>query len=123
MGALAIATLAGSELLLGARTLHSLHQARNWLPDLDLATWALGSALIIPLVAAELRTRSRWRYDASRWSFVFPLGMYAVASRTLAQADKLALLRDVGHVFFVIALAAWSLVALGLARRTLVSDH
>jgi dipeptidyl aminopeptidase/acylaminoacyl peptidase len=89
MGALAIATLAGSELLLATRARHALPELAAWLPDVNLVTWAGASALIAPLLLAELRTRSGWRYGGDRWSFVFPLRMYAVASGTLAQAEAL----------------------------------
>jgi tellurite resistance protein TehA-like permease len=119
-GALAIATLAGSELLLAARALHALRELRAWLPGADLATWATASTLMVPLIVAELRTRARWRYEASRWSFVFPLGMYAVASRTLGQAEQLALLEGIGRAFFVIAVVSWALVLLGLTRQGLL---
>lgn len=115
MGALAIATLAGSELLLALRTLHELDGLRRALPDVDLATWALATATIPFLVAIELRVR-RWRYEAARWSFVFPLGMYGVASRVLGGADGLSGLRAVGVTFFWLALTAWVLTVAGLAR-------
>jgi tellurite resistance protein TehA-like permease len=115
MGALAIATLAGTELLLAARHLETAAWLRLALPDLDLATWALASALALPVLVAELRTR-RWRYEAARWSFVFPLGMYATASGVLGRADRLAALTIVGAVAFGVAMAAWALTLLGLAR-------
>lgn len=105
MGALAITTLASAELLLDR---HALGAA------VALATWAAASAAIPVLVVAELRTR-RWRYEAARWSFVFPLGMYGVASHVLGSADGLAGLRAVGTAFFWIALAAWLVTAAGLA--------
>lgn len=107
MGALAITTLAASELLLDGGALPSY---------VALATWGAASTTIPLLAATELRVR-RWRYEAGRWSFVFPLGMYGVASRVLGSADGLAGLRDVGTVFFGIALAAWLLSASGLVRR------
>ena len=121
MGALAIATLAGTELLVGIRTLHALVGLMGWLRDVDLATWSLASLLIVPLVVAETWMRSGWRYDARRWGFVFPLGMYAVATHTLGQAEQLAVLSEIGSVFFVIALAAWALATLGLVRRGLAT--
>jgi tellurite resistance protein TehA-like permease len=107
MGALAITTLAAAELLLDRGSLGS---------GVALATWAAASAAIPFLVVAELRVR-RWRYEVARWSFVFPLGMYGVASHVLGSADTYSALRDVGTVFFWIALAAWLLTAAGLARR------
>lgn len=65
MGALAIATLAGTELRLAARTLHMLPSLGNS-ADVDLVIWALASCLIVPLAIAELRVRRGWRNDASR---------------------------------------------------------
>jgi tellurite resistance protein TehA-like permease len=103
MGALAITTLAAAELLLDGRLD----------TDAGLATWAAASAAIPLLVATELRVR-RWRYEVARWSSVFPLGMYGVASRELGSAAGLAGLRAVGTVFFALALAAWLLTAGGL---------
>ena len=107
MGALAITTLAAAELLLDRRALGSA---------VALATWAAASAAIPLLFVTELRTR-RWRYEVARWSSVFPLGMYGVASHVLGGADGLAGLLRVGTVFFGIALAAWAVTAAGLARR------
>jgi tellurite resistance protein TehA-like permease len=107
MGALAITSLAADELFLDRGALSS---------DVALATWAAASTVIPFLVATELQVR-RWSYEVARWSFVFPLGMYGVASRVVGRADGLAGLRDVGTVFFGIALAAWALTSAGLARR------
>lgn len=107
MGALAITTLAGAELALdrGALSL-----------DVALATWAAASFTIPFLLVTELRVR-RWRHEVARWSSVFPLGMYGVASHVLGGADGLAGLHEVGTVFFGIGLAAWTLTAAGLARQ------
>ena len=105
MGALAITTLAAAELLLDRGTLGAA---------VALATWAAASAAIPVLVVIDLGAR-RWRYEVARWSSVFPLGMYAVASRVLGGADGLAGLRTIGTVFFWIALGAWLLTAGGLA--------
>jgi len=108
MGALAITTLAADELLLDKRALGS---------GVALATWVAASAAIPLLIVTEFRVR-RWSYEVARWSFVFPLGMYGVASRILGGADPgLTGLRDVGTAFFGIAFAAWVLAAAGLARR------
>lgn len=118
MGAAAIVTLAGTELLVAGRDLRLLSAAMRPLRDVDLATWALASALVLPLGAAELRARLP-RLDAARWSFVFPLGMYSAASTSLGRAEKLAPLSTIGCVAFAVAVAAWTLVAVGLARRSL----
>lgn len=116
MGALAIATLAGAELLASARALHVLGGGGGWLPEAALATWAAASAFVPLLVAAELH-HHRFGYEPGRWSFVFPLGMYSVATWDLARAESLPALGDVALAFFAAALAAWTVTALGLALR------
>lgn len=113
MGALAITTLAATELLLDRGALGS---------DVARATWAAASAVIPLLVATELRVR-QWHYELARWSFVFPLGMYGVASRVLGDAEGLPALRIVGAVFFWLALAAWILTVAGLSRRFIPITH
>jgi tellurite resistance protein TehA-like permease len=113
MGALAITTLAAAELLLDGRALGS---------DVALVTWAAGSVAIPFLVVTEVRVR-RWRYELARWSWVFPLGMYGVASRVLGSADRLAGVRTIGTVFFWVALAAWLITAAGLVRRAVRTVH
>ena len=60
-----------------------------------------------------------WHYRSSRWSFVFPLGMYAVATQTLGRVAYLGPLDDLAHVFFAGALLAWVLTFGGLARVSL----
>lgn len=104
MGALAIATLAGSELVLASRALHALRVV-------DEITWVVATLLIVPLAVCELRLRD-WRYEAARWAFVFPLGMYVVASRTLARAGGGGWPDALSRVFLPIAIAAWVLVGL-----------
>jgi len=108
MGALAISTLAAAELFLDRHALGV---------DVALATWSAASTAIPFLVVTDLLAR-RWRYEVARWSSVFPLGMYGVASRVLGSADELAGLRTIGTVFFGIALAAWLVTAAGLARTS-----
>ena len=119
MGALAIVTLAGTELLDAVRAAHSLGAFRPVLRDVDIVTWATASAWIAPLLAAEARNRAGWHYRSSRWSFVFPLGMYAVATQTLGSVAHLGPLADLAHVFFTGALLAWALTFSGLVKVAL----
>lgn len=114
MGALAIASLACAELLLAARELDALGGLRTALPYLDLATWALATALIPSIVALELWQRDL-RYEMSRWGCVFPLGMYGVASHAVGTAESIPALHDLGTAFFAIALAAWTATTVGMA--------
>jgi tellurite resistance protein TehA-like permease len=123
MGALAIATLAGTELLEAARSLQTLAALRAGLRDVDIATWAMASAWIPPLLAAEARNPAGWHYSSSRWSFVFPLGMYGVATQMLGRAAKLGPLADLAHAFFAAALLAWALTLVGLTRLAIAEAH
>jgi tellurite resistance protein TehA-like permease len=118
MGALAIATLAGSELLLAARTLAVLAPEHALLRDTNLVLWALASACIAPLAVADARSRAGWKDPWSRWSFVFPLGMYAVASQVVARAAGVEQLARLGRICFFVALAAWAVTALYPAVAT-----
>jgi tellurite resistance protein TehA-like permease len=109
----------------GVRVLRAPSWLRGFPLDVDLATWALATVLLLPLVAVEIAARADWRYTASRWSFVFPLGMYAVASDTLGRAAGFAPLRAVGGVFLAVALLAWAATCTGLAVNTArrAADH
>jgi hypothetical protein len=105
MGALAIATLAGSY----------LHDALHPGPIADavcivtIVTWAMASLAIVPLACVG------WRRMRD-WPAVFPLGMYASATYELAGDTGWGWLNDVSLVFFWIAFALWVVVALPLLR-------
>jgi tellurite resistance protein TehA-like permease len=111
MGALAISTLAAARLLV-------LSAGRQ----LGAATGSVLSVLVnvefvlacawIPLLAwgeiEHLRRGARLReFAAGRWSTIFPLGMFSLASKALAQHDHLDGLNSLGAVFFAFALATW----------------
>ncbi len=57
------------------------------------------------------------RYEATLWSIIFPLGMYAVAGIYLGEADDLPLVGMIGRVELWVALAAWVLVFAAMARH------
>ena len=58
-------------------------------------------------------------YEATLWSVVFPLGMYAVAGIYLGRADHLPLVEGVGRAALWVALAAWALVFVAMGRHVL----
>lgn len=99
MGALAISTVAAVSLHLG---------------PLELAVWTCAAAWIPYLCVVEVigvRARGlRFRYDSLRWSTVFPLGMFSVASHELALLYGVSILDRIG------SLAFWA--GLGLAIVT-----
>ncbi|MCX5232362.1 tellurite resistance/C4-dicarboxylate transporter family protein [Streptomyces sp. NBC_00233] len=111
-GALAISALAGSKLLAsgvwsgGAAT--TLRTTTLVLTALDLAWYAV-------LICGEF-TRPRLGYDVRRWATVFPLGMTAVASLSVAAATGVAWLETLGRVLLWIAVAVWLPTAYGFTR-------
>ena len=72
---------------------------------LDLAWYAV-------LLVAEF-VRPRPRYDARRWATVFPMGMTAVATLSVAADVDVPWLETPGEVLLWISVAAWSAVAAG----------
>ncbi|MER0244076.1 tellurite resistance/C4-dicarboxylate transporter family protein [Streptomyces sp. HSW2009] len=120
MGACAITILAGAQVVqLGWST--GPHRA---LVATLLVLWGWATLLFPVLLWAgywrHLRHRVPLRYEPTQWCIVFPLGMYAVASHTLAEAGDVAGLRTVGEVMGWVAGGAWLLVTAamtGVTRR------
>ncbi len=54
------------------------------------------------------------RYDVQHWSMVFPLGMYAAGSHQFGIAAGLAPLLIISRYFLYLALAAWTVVFIGM---------
>ena len=56
-------------------------------------------------------------YEPILWSFVFPLGMYAVASSRLGLAADFPPLQYISLLMIWCAVAAWSFALSGVIRR------
>ncbi|AQS67976.1 tellurite resistance/C4-dicarboxylate transporter family protein [Streptomyces pactum] len=117
-GALAISALAGAKLLAAAGTgmylwndddYAVLHDVTVFLLALDLAWYAV-------LLAAEIAW-PRLRYDVRRWSTVFPLGMTAAATLSVAAVLDVPWLDAPGQALVWIAVAVWLAVAAGAVVR------
>ncbi|MFE6775518.1 tellurite resistance/C4-dicarboxylate transporter family protein [Streptomyces sp. NPDC057702] len=114
MGACAISVLAGAQVVgLG----WSAGPRRALLATL-LALWCWATLLLPVLVAAgywrHCRHRVPVRYEPTQWCVVFPLGMYAAASRQLGGVAEVAALRPVAGVVTWLAVGAWLLVTLAM---------
>ncbi|MGA2499705.1 MAG: tellurite resistance/C4-dicarboxylate transporter family protein [Tepidisphaeraceae bacterium] len=121
MGAAAISTLAGTMLVSGAGDLPILNELLPFIKGLTLMFWATATWWI-PMLAIlgvwrHIYCRFPLRYDALYWGAVFPLGMYTACTFRLATIQRLDFLLLVPRVFIFIALAAWTLVMIGLVRR------
>jgi len=80
--------------------------------------WAFATWLIPALVAAgwwrHVTHRVPLCYEATLWSIVFPLGMYAVGGIYLGQADHLPVVDWIGKASLWVAFAAWTLILIAM---------
>lgn len=80
---------------------------------LAVVFWAFATWLIPGLIAAGWWRHAHCRvplvYEATLWSMVFPLGMYAVAGIYLGRADHPPIVEGVGRAALWVALAAWTI--------------
>lgn len=58
-------------------------------------------------------------YDPRYWGMVFPLGMYTASTFRFATATDVVVLERIPELFIYVALLAWTVVGIGLVRRTL----
>jgi tellurite resistance protein TehA-like permease len=130
MGAAAIATNAGSTLVLADTGVPFLFELRGFVQGMVLMLWAWGSWWIPLLVVFGIWKyvvrRDRLVYHPSFWSVVFPLGMYSVATYRLSLATDFVPLQWVPNITVWIAMLAWALVMYGTLRscwRSLRSDE
>jgi tellurite resistance protein TehA-like permease len=115
MGALAITVVAGARIVEMASA-PMVAATRGLVAGSSVVFWAIATWLFPVLVAAGW-----WRhvirniplhYDATLWSIVFPLGMYAVAGISLGEADHLPIVHAIGSAELWLALTAFG-VTLG----------
>jgi tellurite resistance protein TehA-like permease len=120
MGAMAISTLAGSLLIVNAADAPFLQSLLPFLKGFTVLYWATGTwwipMLLILGVWRYVYKRFPLRYDPLYWGAVFPLGMYAAATREMNLALGYEFLWGVPDAFLYIAMAAWVVAFVGLAR-------
>ncbi|MGW7405153.1 tellurite resistance/C4-dicarboxylate transporter family protein [Streptomyces sp. NPDC054833] len=116
-GALAISALAAAKLISAdsARLYLWDHDNLGVLRDTALALLVLDLSCYVVLLTAEV-VRPRPRFDVRRWSTVFPMGMTATATLSVAAALGITWLERPGQVLVWISVAVWLAVAAGAVR-------
>lgn len=120
MGASAITVLAGARIVeMGAAPM--VDATRGLVAGLSVVFWAFATWLIPVLFAVGVWRHRVHRvplhYEATLWSMVFPLGMYAVAGIYLGQADDLPLVGWIGRVELWLAFGVFLVVLAAMLRH------
>lgn len=121
MGAVAITTLAGANLLLISPVWPIVGDLRIFIEGAALLAWAVATWWL-PLLGIigfwrHVMQRVPLKYDPTYWSMVFPLGMYSLATFTLAKAIGFHWIDWLSQLFVGFAVIAWTSVAVGFVRR------
>ncbi len=121
MGAMAISTLAGAQLISHSAVSPLLTALLPFVQGMTLLFWASGSWWIPMLLLLGVWRhgvkRYPLRYDPLYWGIVFPLGMYAVGTREMATVLAMPFLDDVVGLFYAAGLLAWGVTFSGMVHR------
>lgn len=121
MGAAAISANAGTSLLIEDAHLDFLNAQKPFIDGITLMIWSWATWWIPLLflfgIWKHLISKLPFRYEASVWSLVFPLGMYTVASERLGLAADFPPLHWISQLIIWVAVCVWALAMLGLLRR------
>ncbi len=122
MGAVAITTLAGANILLRG-TVPFLESLVPFLKGFTLFFWASGTWWIplLFLLGAWRHIYKRYplTYHPLYWGLVFPLGMYTVCTFQLAKVMDLEFLLLIPRFFVFLALMAWLITMAGFVFHVL----
>lgn len=124
-GGAAISTLAGATLILRTPDWPILAAYLPFLRGATLSVWAAAS-FWLPFLVGMLTwryaiSRDRFLYEPGLWGMVFPIGMYSVATFTLARAEGLPFLDPLSRAFAFAGLGAWVIAAGAFAASLLQS--
>lgn len=125
MGAVAITTLAGSNLLIYEEIGALVTELRAFIMGFTLFFWATATwwvpLLVILGVWRHIIRRFPLNYDSQNWGMVFPLGMYTICTYRLAGALNIPFLIRIPQIFIWIAITTWCLTFAGMLAGILRS--
>ncbi len=114
MGAAAITTFAGVELITNAPDHPFLNGTLQFVAGFTLFFWANSTWWIPFLVLLGIWRfilhRQKLFYDLQYWSVVFPLGMYTTCTFSLSKVMKLSFLIVIPRFFIYLALLSWAIL-------------
>ncbi|MDP4086836.1 MAG: tellurite resistance/C4-dicarboxylate transporter family protein [Bacillota bacterium] len=121
MGAVAITTLAGSNLMLHVKNWPFLVGLMPFLKGFTLFFWIAGTwwipLLFILMVWRHFYHRYPFTYDPQFWGMAFPLAMYTTSTFQLSKALGLPFLVVIPRYMIFVAMAAWLTVFMGLVHH------
>lgn len=122
-GAVAITTLAGSNMITAASASERLQLLLPYLEGMTVLAWATATFWFPVMVAVglwrHLYRRVPLTYDPAFWAMVFPLGMYSAATFVMLGAIDLEHLDFLPKVALAIAGITWLATTTGLLRHLL----
>ena len=122
MGAMAITVVAGAKIVEMDST-PIVAATSGLIGGLSVLGWAWATWLVPVLFAVGIWRhavhRIPLRYEATWWSIVFPLGMYAVAGMYIGRADALPIVEAIGAAWLWVGVAAWLVAAVQMTRSSL----
>ena len=118
MGAMAISTLVGANLVKHAGMAPFMEGFVPFLKGFTILFWATATwwipMLFILALWRHVYKKFKFVYDPLYWGAVFPLGMYTVSTLRLSEAMRLPFLSALAGVFIYFAVTAWLLTFAGL---------
>lgn len=115
-GALAISTVAAGRIVLAANATGALSGELGALKTVALGLWCLTMTWLPALLTAEA-LHPRLRYTVSRWSTVFPVGMYAACSFGVGAVTQTSGITSFARVWVWVAVAVWVIVFAAMLSR------
>lgn len=117
-GAVAVTTLAGSELLLRAKDSPVFMLFAPFIRGLTLMAWATSSFWIVMMALLfwwrHIKEQYPFSYTPAYWGMVFPLGMYTACTLAMSKVFMVPWLVNIPELTIYAACAAWLLTFAGM---------